>query len=92
VGLCEVKARKGLIRVRTEVAENKISDILVTGDFFMYPEEALWKLEEALRGIEVDYGKIRKVIERVFRELNVALVGASLDDFVNAVWCSLSGS
>ena len=92
MGICEVKAKKGLIRVTTEVEGGLIKDISITGDFFMYPEESLWEIENSLKGIKADYDQIHKILENVFNKLNVKLVGASVEDFVSAVWCSINGS
>ena len=39
------KAAKGLIRIKATVDGEKIKDIQIAGDFFMYPEDRLWELE-----------------------------------------------
>ena len=41
----EFKAPKGIIKVFVKLAEGVISQIQISGDFFMYPEEALDDLE-----------------------------------------------
>ncbi|NLG95307.1 MAG: lipoate--protein ligase family protein, partial [Acetomicrobium flavidum] len=41
----EFKAPKGIIKVSLELDGTVISDINISGDFFMYPEEALDDLE-----------------------------------------------
>ena len=50
----EFKAPKGVIKVELKLKDNKISKISISGDFFMYPEDALKKLESSLIGIEVE--------------------------------------
>lgn len=87
---CEAvkKARKGLIRVRITLDKlsRKIMDVRITGDFFMYPEDALWRLEEELRGARLG----EEVAERVGRALEgVRLVGSTPDDFVETVLAAL---
>ena len=43
-----------LIAVDFEVADEKLRDVSVTGDFFLYPEEALADLAGALDGLSVE--------------------------------------
>lgn len=48
----EFKAPKGVIKVELELKNNRISRVSISGDFFMYPEEAIEALERALEGVE----------------------------------------
>lgn len=48
------KARGGLIRATYEVADGRIISITISGDFFVYPPEALTALEEYLTGRPLD--------------------------------------
>jgi lipoate-protein ligase A len=66
VGYAEFKAPKGLIKVEVEMAGNKILRISVSGDFFMYPEEALEGFERALIGSRVDKENLLETIEDFF--------------------------
>ena len=66
-----IKARntyksKKLIRVSLEYNESSmiISSITITGDFFLYPEEALEKLEVNLIGAKLDRDVIKETIEK----------------------------
>ena len=43
---------------------NIINSIKITGDFFLYPEESLEKLEENLIGTKLDRNLIRKKIHK----------------------------
>jgi lipoate---protein ligase len=43
-----------LIAVDFEVADGVLRDVAVTGDFFLYPEEALADITGALEGLPVD--------------------------------------
>ena len=43
-----------LIAVDFEVDDEKLRDVSVTGDFFLYPEEALADLAGALDGLSVE--------------------------------------
>ena len=62
----EFKAPKGLIKVEVELAGDKISRILISGDFFMYPEDALERLEQALIGYKVDRKSLMDRVENFF--------------------------
>ncbi len=48
----EFKAPKGVIKVELEMANGRISRVSLSGDFFMYPEEAIEELERVLEGVE----------------------------------------
>ena len=43
-----------LIAVDFEVEDGRLRDVRVTGDFFLYPEEALADLTGALDGLSID--------------------------------------
>ncbi len=75
-----------MIRVRCIPRNNVITEISITGDFFLYPEDALWIIEDKLRGIKVESEKIRDRLAKLLKEYNVSLVGSTLDDFVEAIY------
>lgn len=43
-----------LVRVDVEVTNGALRDAVVSGDFFLYPEEALEEITGALQGIPAD--------------------------------------
>ncbi|HEX2107265.1 MAG TPA: lipoate protein ligase C-terminal domain-containing protein [Nitrososphaera sp.] len=43
--------------------ENTINRIIITGDFFLYPEEALETLETSLIGTRLERKTLKQVIE-----------------------------
>jgi len=63
--------------------EGRIKNIKITGDFFMYPEDTIEKLEEALKGVEFEKKEIRNAIENSLKD--VELIGVSIDDFVTVM-------
>ncbi len=89
--VCERKALKGLIRVSLTIVGDVIEEAKITGDFFLYPEDALWLLEEKLKGVRADVDSIRRVLEETFRDLNITTAGCSVEDFVLAMKCALEG-
>jgi lipoate-protein ligase A len=66
LGYAEFKAPKGLIKVEVELAGDKIFRISISGDFFMYPEEALERFERALIGSKVYRENLLKIVEDFF--------------------------
>jgi hypothetical protein len=90
VGTCEVKARKGLIRVSSEVVGGVIARVSITGDFMVIPEDKVFELEESLVNIRFDRGEVSGVVRRVLQ--GSSLVGCSEEDFVDAIMCSGEGN
>lgn len=77
------KAKKGLIRVSLELLDEKIRDITITGDFFLYPEDALFEMEDELKGVPI--GQVRKVLSDFYREHQVLSPGLGPDDLAVAI-------
>jgi lipoate-protein ligase A len=67
-----------LIAVEFTVVDGALRGVVVTGDFFLYPEEALPRLAESLEGTP-DTSTELELAERVERALsaNTELVGSS---------------
>lgn len=63
----EYKAPKGIIKVELSLSDdNTISRISLSGDFFIYPEEALEHLERALLGIKAEYGSLISAVKNFY--------------------------
>lgn len=67
----EFKAPKGVIKVELSLAGGAISQISFSGDFFMYPEDALERLERALVGIKADRESLLVAIKRFYASNDV---------------------
>jgi len=78
------KARK-LIKVTAEVIGDKILDIMITGDFFMVPEDGVSKIEAALKGMILNREEIAKKIREVFEKHDIQSPGISAEDFADAI-------
>ncbi|KAA8923405.1 lipoate protein ligase C-terminal domain-containing protein [Thermoplasma sp.] len=76
------KAKKGLIRVTMDVDGDRITDIHISGDFFMFPEDSITSLEDMLRGTSIK--DIQEVVKR-FYDLGVITPGVDPEDFVQAL-------
>ena len=80
----ELKVKGGkLIKCTLELDEGKIKRIKITGDFFMYPEDAIEKLEKSLQGIQFDEEEISKKVKEALKD--VELIGVAMEDFVDVI-------
>jgi len=78
------KAAK-LIKISMDVENGVIISIKITGDFFMYPEEAIRGLENALIGASLDVEDLKSRISKFILENNVEIPMISVMDLVNAI-------
>lgn len=76
------KTKGGLIRVTVD-ADDRINDIRITGDFFIYPEESVEALEKALVGVSTEEAEILKVVKDFYE--NIEGMDISAEDIVNAI-------
>lgn len=75
-----------LIRLEVDISQNKINNIKITGDFFMYPEEGIEKIENVLIGKNILKGKeIVETIEEVIKKNNINIIGFTADDILFAL-------
>ncbi len=86
VMVCEAshKADK-LIRITVETVNGRIGDILISGDFFYEPADALGELEDELRGMKIRKKLMTTKIEEFFEKRGVQLAGVTAKDFVEAI-------
>lgn len=77
-----------LLRVRLTVASQAdppvITSLMLTGDFFMHPEDAILDLEERLTGALLEEDSVRKRVQAFF-DTDVQVVGAAVDDIVHVI-------
>ena len=92
MGYFEYKARKGLIKVRTSIEKGVIKELEISGDFFLYPEDALWMLREYLTNTPIDYEIILSKIKSFIEKENVQLLGSTPEDFAKAIYYSAMGA
>lgn len=80
-----------MVVVDFTIAEGALYDVQVSGDFFLYPEEALHQITDSLEGLptSVDANAIADQIQRVVAP-NVVMLGFSPFAIGRAV-CSALG-
>lgn len=86
--ICSIyKADGGLIRISLMInlSYNRIQSIVITGDFFTYPQRTIFDLEAELKDIPADRKVIEKKIKDFFEINQPQIPGISSSDFVNAI-------
>ncbi|MEM3061564.1 MAG: lipoate--protein ligase [Candidatus Bathyarchaeia archaeon] len=79
------KAKGGLIRVLLDIADETITDIMISGDFWFYPKEKLTWLERTLRGVRLDEKILYERIKNFYIEENIESPGTTITDFVSSI-------
>ena len=85
MGYAEFKAPKGLIKIELELADDAISQVSISGDFFMYPEDALEQLEQALVGVKADRGSLLATVQRFYGSTGVQTPMVEPKHWVDAI-------
>lgn len=76
------KAPGGIIHVSLLVNEprQRVKMVLITGDFFAYPQRAIYDLEAMLKNCHLD--RLEEVIRGFFEDRRPVIPGVSVDDWV----------
>jgi lipoate-protein ligase A len=89
IGTASYKAEGGLIRVTVEEVEDRIHEIVISGDFFMLPSDALSGVEKALIGAKTTEDKILARIENAYKDLKIESPLVTPEDFNTAIKMAL---
>lgn len=80
------KAKGGLIRTAEEVKNKKVlKDIVVSGDFNLFPKQGLQNVENALKNKEFNREKIKKEIEKVYDKERIESPGVEPEDITKTI-------
>ncbi|RLG27500.1 lipoate--protein ligase family protein [Methanosarcinales archaeon] len=80
------KSRGGLIRCEVTLEDDRIMDIILSGDFFLYPEDALLHIADALRGLSISSRELLvTTIHDVYSKHEIISPGCEPIDFVSAI-------
>ena len=85
VGTANFKAPGGLIRATIEKVEGKLNEVVISGDFFMLPSDAISKLERRIIGASIEGDEITKRIEQAFSEYIAESPGVTPADIETAI-------
>ncbi len=83
------KSRGGLIRSFVNIENGRIKDITISGDFFLFPEEAIFKILENLKGIPVNREDLLKNIEDTYDNEDIQSPGTEPSDFTESIMKAL---
>lgn len=80
------KTKGGLIRTAEEIENKKrIQDIVVSGDFNLFPKKGLNEVENALKNRDFDAEIIKKEIEKVYDKEKIESPGVEPKDFAKTI-------
>jgi len=79
------KAPGGLIRATVRLAEGRIDDLELTGDFTLFPAQALGDLQAAARGTGPDRAALIERFAAAYRELVIRSPGVTPEHLADAV-------
>ena len=83
-GRADFKAGK-LIRIRVKFKNDKIEEIRITGDFYIYPEDSIEILEEQLKGAKIE--NVDKMIKDILEGAEyIGIDAESLGKAVKEAW------
>jgi lipoate-protein ligase A len=74
-----------------ETAGKKISHISISGDFFMYPEEAIEALERAIEGVKVQKKALLTAVEKFYMSTGTLTPMVEPEHWVEAILRAAGG-
>ena len=80
-----LRTKKGLIEVEISIEHNRITTLKITGDFFIYPEEALEVIEQELVGITIDEEQFKNKIEGIYKKQQISTPGITINDWITVI-------
>ncbi len=85
------KSKGGLIRSFVKTENGIIKDISISGDFFLFPEYAFFKMIQELKGIPAIREDIERKIQEVYIKENIQSPGTFPADFAESIMKALEG-
>lgn len=79
-----VKLPGGLVRITATNRRGRLYDVHLSGDFFIYPQDAVVELESELEGIEVKPERLNQAIQRFFGRKQVEAPGLNPSELAEA--------
>lgn len=88
----DYKTPGGLIRVSIllDRTRRRIKSVMITGDFFAYPERSILDLEAALKNSSSNPPELLRKVHSFFAENEVKIPGIEPDDFYYALYTAIS--
>ncbi len=79
------RTQKGLIEIELSIENDCLSSLKITGDFFIYPEEALEIIEQTLTNLKIDQALIEEQITGIYEQHKISTPGITIDDWVTVI-------
>jgi lipoate-protein ligase A len=92
VGEASHKAPGGLVRVLVETKDDRIEDIMITGDFCFIPPDHVRSIEKYLRGEYLNKEILADRINRFYEEHSIESPGMTAEDVAVAILAASSKS
>jgi hypothetical protein len=74
-----------LLKVSAEIDNDVLVSVQITGDFFVYPEEELYHLEQLLRFHPLDRESLLYMIQSYLKQNNVQFYGITPEALTDAL-------
>ena len=81
----EKKFQGGLMQLFIHFDNNKISEIIISGDFTISPPFILNEIQENLKNIDINESKITQKLEYIFSTNDIDLPGISIDQISDLI-------
>lgn len=91
MGYAEFKAPKGVIKVELKLSGDKISSISLSGDFFLYPEEAIEELERALVGVDAKREALLAAVQKFYKSTGAQTPMVEPEHWAEAILRAVGG-
>jgi len=80
-----------LVKVQLKERDGKITEVIITGDFFLHPEEIIEDLERSLIGKSLDEESITEHIDKFLKDRGALLLGVSPKDLAKCIILASEG-
>ena len=85
------KSKGGLIRSFVMTENGIIKDISISGDFFLFPEDAFFTMIQELKGIPAIREDLERKIQEVYIREKIQSPGTVPADFAESIMKALEG-
>lgn len=80
-----------LLKIFLELSGNKISGLKITGDFFLYPEDAIEKIENTLIGKKIVEAELIATIKILQKNSSIEFFGVDAESIAKAIVMAKGG-
>jgi lipoate-protein ligase A len=71
--------------VTAEEVEGRLNEVVISGDFFMLPMDAIANLEDTLKGAKIENGDILNKVKNAYSRYNIDSPGVTPEDVETAI-------